>query len=131
MQRESALVTQPVLFLDDGGVISDNSRRAPQWQRLVGEFFPPILGGTAEEWKEANKAFTTAIFAPGAWEARLKAAGDYPTYERTYLLDWLEIMCKLVGVTQPPEAERLPLVQRANAWIRPQVRADFPDVVDT
>ena len=29
------------VFLDDGGVINDNSLRAPQWRRLVGEFFVP------------------------------------------------------------------------------------------
>ena len=40
-------------------------------------------------------------------------------------------MCRLVGVPQPPEAERLLLVQRANAWIIPQVRADFPGAIDT
>ena len=120
-----------VLFLDDGGVISDNSRRAPQWQPLVGEFFPPILGGTADQWAEANRTFITAIFQPGAWEARLAATPDYWTFQRTYSLDWMRIMCDLVGVPCPPEAESLLLVEKANSWIIPQVRADFPGVVDT
>ncbi|MFQ5795557.1 MAG: hypothetical protein ACE5JP_10975 [Candidatus Bipolaricaulia bacterium] len=43
-----------VLFVDDGGVLNDNTRRSLQWQRLLGEFFPPILGGTPESWAEAN-----------------------------------------------------------------------------
>ncbi|HUP27377.1 MAG TPA: HAD family hydrolase [Chloroflexia bacterium] len=124
-------MVKPVLFLDDGGVISDNSRRAPQWQRLVGQFFAPILGGRPEEWEDANKVFITSLFEPAAWEARLNRARDYADYERTYLLDWIGGMCALMNVTPPPEEESIELTRRANAWIIPQVRADFPGVVDT
>lgn len=35
------------IFVDDGGVMNDNRLRAPQWRRLLGEFFPPRLGGSA------------------------------------------------------------------------------------
>jgi hypothetical protein len=28
-----------VLFIDDGGVMNDNTRRTPQLRRLVGEYF--------------------------------------------------------------------------------------------
>ena len=35
------------IFLDDGGVINDNSLRAVQWPRLVGEHFSKRLGGDA------------------------------------------------------------------------------------
>ncbi len=31
----------PVLFIDDGGLLNDNALRAPEWQRLIGEYFPP------------------------------------------------------------------------------------------
>ncbi len=48
-------MTRPTLFLDDGGVMNENSLRPEQWARLVGEFFPPILGGTSAEWVDANK----------------------------------------------------------------------------
>ena len=119
-----------VLFLDDGGVISDNSRRAPQWQQLVGEFLPPLLGGRAEKWIEANRAFTTATFEPAAWEARLASARDYQDYERTYLLDWLNGMCDRVGVERLPEEEGLALARRAGIWITSRIRADYPGVVD-
>jgi hypothetical protein len=40
-----------VVFLDDGGVLNDNERRAPEWRRLLGEFFAPRLGGTPEAWR--------------------------------------------------------------------------------
>ena len=124
-------MTRPVLFLDDGGVISDNSKRAPQWQHLVGEFFPPILGGTPDRWSEANLAFTTAIFQPGAWEARLAATPDYWSFQRNYALDWMTMMCELVDIPCPSDAEALSLLEKANSWIIPRVRADFPGVVDT
>ena len=124
-------MSQLVLFLDDGGVISDNSRRAPQWQRLVGEFLPPLLGGRAEDWIETNKAFTAATFEPAAWESRLASARDYWDFERTYLLDWLNGMCDKVGVERLPEEEGLALSRRANIWITSRVRADFPGVVET
>ncbi|MEO6457895.1 MAG: HAD family hydrolase [Chloroflexia bacterium] len=122
---------QLVLFLDDGGVISDHSRRAPQWQRLIGEFLPPLLGGRAEDWIEPNKAFTAATFEPAAWESRLASARDYWDLERTYLLDWLNGMCDKVGVERLPEEEGLALSRRANIWITSRVRADFPGVVET
>jgi hypothetical protein len=48
-------VSQLMIFLDDGGVMNDNSQRASQWQRLVSEFFLPLLGGTKEAWIEANR----------------------------------------------------------------------------
>lgn len=118
------------LFLDDGGVISDNSRRAPQWQQMVGEFLPPLLGGRPEEWAEANRAFTAATFGPGAWESRLASAKDYRDFERTYFLDWLNGMCDKVGVGRLPEEEGLALSRRAGIWITSRIRADYPGVVD-
>ncbi|HEY0072164.1 MAG TPA: HAD-IA family hydrolase [Chloroflexia bacterium] len=119
-----------VLFLDDGGVISDNNVRAPQWQRLVGEFFPPLLGGRPEDWERANQEFTTALFEPAAWAARLSVTEDYESFERSYFLDWLGGMCKLLDIPMPPEEESIELARRASAWITRQVRSDFPGAVD-
>lgn len=62
------------IFLDDGGVINDNSLRAPQWQMLVGEFFAPRLGGSQPAWAEANRAIFGDVFA---WlEAQLELDGS-------------------------------------------------------
>lgn len=119
-----------VVFLDDGGVISDNSLRGPQWRRLVGEYYSPILGGRPEDWVAANEAFTTTLFEPNAWQERLKATHDYEAFERAYFLDWIYGMCALVGVEPPPEEESIALARRSNAWIIPQVRADFPGAAD-
>ncbi len=37
-----------IIFLDDGGVITDKERRAAEFGRLVGDCFVPLLGGTEE-----------------------------------------------------------------------------------
>ncbi len=50
------------IFLDDGGLISDNDARGPQWRRFLGEFFPPILGGTPEQWAAANVQVMDSYF---------------------------------------------------------------------
>ncbi|MGN6361396.1 MAG: HAD family hydrolase [Thermomicrobiales bacterium] len=119
-----------VIFLDDGGVMNDNARRAPQWRRLVGEYFAPRLGGAPDAWAEANFTMTTSLFAADAWLARLAAANSYADFRRTYHCDWLGEMCVLVGVLAPSEAECLALAQDAEEWIIGQVRAAFPGAAD-
>ena len=51
------------IFLDDGGVINDNAVRGPQWQRLVGRFLSPRLGGEPEAWAQANKVVAERIWS--------------------------------------------------------------------
>ena len=99
------MTERPALFLDDGGVISDNERRGPQWQEAVAAFFAPRLGGDPARWAAANRAVMDAILAPGAWEARLTAAGSYAAFEQAYQHDWLAGMCSQVGVPLPPPDE--------------------------
>ncbi len=123
-------MSQLMVFLDDGGVMNDNRKRAPQWQRLVGEFFVPLLGGTSEAWSEANRIVATHIFDPDNWRRRVQAASDYASFDRTYQIDWLGGMCELVGIAIPSEEECFELAHRAIASIISQVRADFPGVVD-
>lgn len=43
------------VFLDDGGVMNGNALRAPQWRRMVGEYFPSRLGGDVAAWAAANR----------------------------------------------------------------------------
>ena len=50
------------LFLDDGGVLNDNSLRGPEWLRLIGEFMPARLGGTAEQWASANRVVFSQVW---------------------------------------------------------------------
>lgn len=121
---------KPVLFIDDGDVMNENERRGPQWQRLVGQFFAPLLGGTPARWAEANR-----VVAPRLWDAFAIAAvdrvdADYEAFARAYELAWLHDMCQEVGVPVPAAAESRALARRANAFVCPRVDAAYPGVVD-
>lgn len=130
-ERERTVTARRMVFLDDGGVMNNNNTRAAQWQRLVGEFFVPLLGGSAEAWSHANRVVADRLFGPDAWRKRVQAALDYRSFDRDYQVEWLQGMCELVGVETPPEEECLHLAQRAVAFITCRVQAAFPGVVDT
>ncbi len=118
------------LFLDDGGVISDNHVRVEQWRPLVARYFAPVLGGEHEAWERANLQTITAILEHNPWQQRLKAAPDYDAFERAYFVDWLDSMCKIVGVPVPSHERSIELGRAATAWILPQIRAYYPGAVD-
>jgi hypothetical protein len=83
------VTARPIIFLDDGGVMNDNNVRALQWQRLVGEYFVPLLGGSPEAWSRANRVVTDRLFEPDAWRRRVQAAADYRSFDRDYQVEWL------------------------------------------
>ena len=117
-----------VLFIDDGGVMNDPTPRRAQWQRLLSEFFPPILGGTPEAWAEANR-----IVAPRLWQGYGlygRVDVDYLAYDRAYRIAWLGGMCELVDVRVPPEEECIALAHGAAAYVTRRVRSAYPGVVE-
>lgn len=120
-----------VVFLDDGGVLTDPRRRGAQWEHLVGAFFAPRLGGSAPAWAAVNRAVWATLGAPAAWQARLSGAADYRSFERAYLLDWLGAMCAGLGLPHPPEQHSLELARQAEAWITQRVDAALPGAVET
>ncbi len=117
---------RPVIFLDDGGVMNLNHLRGPQWQRLVGEFLAPLLGGDAAAWAEANRRVIDELLA-GMW---LDPVADYRAYHEQEARTWLVGMCRYVGVAPPPDEEIVALHDRATAWITPQVRSAAPGAVE-
>jgi HAD superfamily hydrolase (TIGR01509 family) len=117
-----------VVFLDDGGVMNDNELRAPQWERLVAEFFVPRLGGERGAWAEANHIVAPAIWV--VWEERLRSIGDYTTFDRGYQVDWLGGMCDLVGVPRLPDDEAVSLSHAASRWVCQRVRSSFPGAIE-
>jgi hypothetical protein len=74
-----------VLFIDDGGVMNDNTRRTPQLRRLVGEYFAPRLGGEPAAWAEASRGYAEERVV-----ARYLEAGWSPADRsiRTVLAEW-------------------------------------------
>lgn len=123
-------MTLPTIFLDDGGVLNDNQVRGGQWQRLVGEYFPPRLGGAPAAWAEANRLVSHRILTGPAWQARLHSTPDYAAFDRQYQLDWLHWMCAEVGVAPPPDDDAcVALAHTASAAIIRQVRSAYPGAV--
>lgn len=118
-------------------MISHNDGRAPQWRCYLGEFFPPILGGTPEQWSAANLLAMERVFD---WygltirvdrEANGRVTMDYATYYRRYRLTWIQAMCEGVGV-EPPAGEDgvIALADRAIAYCARRVVAPLPRVVE-
>jgi HAD superfamily hydrolase (TIGR01509 family) len=118
-----------VILLDDGGVLNDNAARGPQWQRLVGEYFAPRLGGAPAAWAEANRVVIDDLMEAGGWDRLMRAAPNFAAYEADYYSRWLRGMCAEVGVPAPAEAECLAWGIAAEAYIVPRVHSAYPGVV--
>jgi HAD superfamily hydrolase (TIGR01509 family) len=120
------------IFLDDGGVMNDNSLRGPQWQNYLGEFLPARLGGTPEAWAEANrKIITSEFFDTFLGRTFGRTDVSFTEYERAYAFHWFEGMCKHVGVAVPDKNTCVPLLREASSYVTLRVRAAFPGVVET
>jgi len=116
-----------VLFVDDGGVLNDNERRAPEWRRLVGEFFAPRLGGTPDAWAAAN-----ATIFPTSWARYLAhisiATAGVRAFFQAEDRRWLRGMCAAVGVASPEDRDELDeLVEAAQRYITRNVASAYPD----
>jgi FMN phosphatase YigB (HAD superfamily) len=117
------------IFLDDGGVLNDNSIRAEQWPPLLGEFFAPNFGGTPEAWAEANRR----VFFP-ALEQMLdrlqdwdEAARNYEDEWRRYMIDWLDRMFHEVGIDLAlSDNAKFAVAVEANKYGVHRVQAAYP-----
>ena len=118
-----------VVFIDDGGVLNDNHARAPQWRRLLGEYFVPRLGGTAEAWAAANASAFERSWA--RFVARLAEAGESGGVDRWVRGErarWLGDLCDQVGVPTPDDAESSAI--GASTWVSERVRSAIPGAAD-
>jgi phosphoglycolate phosphatase-like HAD superfamily hydrolase len=117
------------VFVDDGGVLNDNSARAPQWRRLLGEYFVPRLGGTHEAWSAANIGAFERSWA--RFVERLAEAGESGGVDRWVREErarWLSDMCEQVGVATPDDAESSAIA--ASTWVSERVKSAIPGAVD-
>lgn len=125
-------MTITAIFLDDGGVMNDNTLRAAEWRRLVGEFLAPRLGGSADAWGEANQiAFEEQWRRFEAWQHERAAVAGYDDFfaspdERER---WLGEACDHVGMARPPRDACIELARETEAYVIPRVRAAFPGAV--
>jgi phosphoglycolate phosphatase-like HAD superfamily hydrolase len=121
------------ILLDDGGVMNDNTLRGAEWQRLVGEFLPPRLGGAPEAWAEANDVVFTqmgrefeALLFP-----ELEADSDeYFDFFGDQRARWLRDMCVRVGVAVPEDGKCLQLALETEDFVLPRVRCGYPGAAD-
>jgi FMN phosphatase YigB (HAD superfamily) len=94
------------LFVDSAGVLVDISTEVlPRiWQRRVGEYCAPRLGGSLEQWAGANVA-TERLYLQRYREAAGADAGRGHAAFRPWADgQWIREMCALVGVAVPPDA---------------------------
>ena len=119
-----------VVFIDDGGVLNDNERRAVQYRRLLGEYLTPRLGGSPEEWARANVSVFERSWA--RYLAQLDRAGDGPGVEAWIRADrrvWMIEMCEALGIPALADPEAYGIATAA--WVSERVRADIPGAIDT
>ncbi len=116
------------LFVDDGGVLNDNSRRAHEWLRLIGEFMPARLGGTAEQWRTANR-----VVFPQVWGTLLKQLPEFVShreFQREYATRWMNAMCIAVGITPLSEDNASALNQELSVYVNQRAEAAITGAVD-
>lgn len=105
-------------------MLNDNERRAPEWRRLLGEYFAPLLGGTPEAWGEANRVVFDGIWRD--WQALLDRREDvgtdwWPAQDRR----WLTGMCEDVGVAVP--ADIAGTVKACRRYVMERIDCAYPD----
>ena len=103
------------LFLDDGGVLNDNSLRGPEWLRLIGELMPARMGGTAEQWVSASRVVFSQVW--GNLQKRLPDFASHQEFQRTYATNWMSGMCAYVGITPPPDDDAVALYSELASYI--------------
>ena len=113
-----------VVFLDDGGVLNDNQRRAPQWRRLLGEFFAARFGGTETAWGKANQMVFSAIWTDFE-AARAGGAELGPDWFPQQDHRWLSGMFERVCVPIPADIDGT--VRACRAHVMASIDCAFPE----
>jgi phosphoglycolate phosphatase-like HAD superfamily hydrolase len=118
------------IFLDDGGVMNDNSLRGPQWNSLLAGFLAPRLGGETRDWAEGNRVVGESMELRYRERWRVSPHGNQLAFRDKSRTLWLNKMCEYVGVAVPGASERLALADETNAYVNRRVRSAFPGAVD-
>ncbi len=119
------------IFLDDGGVMNDNSRRGPQYLQYLPEFFIPRLGGTVEAWQAANTEVATRQYEEWVSGARFPERGGFHDVSRAMAIEWIREQCTLVGVDGPEDDDSCARISReAHLYVAARLDCNYPGVVE-
>jgi HAD superfamily hydrolase (TIGR01509 family) len=121
------------ILLDDGGVMNDNTLRGAEWQRLVGEFLAPRLGGAPEAWAAANDTVFRQMWSEFEDVLNPILAADSDTYVDFFgdqRARWLRDMCRFAGVAAPDDDKCYTLGLETEQYVLPRVRAGYPGAAD-
>jgi FMN phosphatase YigB (HAD superfamily) len=117
------------LFVDKGGVLVDNTLLGAQYQRLIAEYLPRILGGTGGGWADANVWAFDRQWA--RWEAatRSTSVGNIREWFDADAANWLYDMCEMVGVQRPPAHDAKRIANDTLRYVRQRVGIKVPAIV--
>lgn len=118
-----------VIFLDDGGVMNDNTKRGEQWKDLIAKYFVPRYGGEPQAWREANHQVMQILI--DELDARFNEARnlDYQKHQAVEDKIWINHMYDTVGVKRPPKQEYSRICREIEAWVTPQVHAAIDGII--
>lgn len=118
------------LFLDDGGVLNENARRAPQFARLVARYLAPRLGGDQQAWSIANMHVARRLFDRHLAHFAESPYSSWHAFWDSYEGEWLGGMCTLVGVDTPADPEEArALARECDEYVTRRVRSALPGAV--
>jgi HAD superfamily hydrolase (TIGR01509 family) len=118
------------LFIDKGGVLVDNTVLGAQYQRLIAEYLPRILGGTGTGWADANIWAFDRQWA--RWEEAMRSPATMTIREwfDADAAQWLYDMCEMVGVERPLQKDAVRIANDTLRYVRERVGVQVPPIVD-
>ena len=117
------------VFIDDGGVLNDNRLRGPEYRRLIGDFMSARLGGSAQQWAEANREVFPALWAQ--FQSRIMDFPNHREYQREYYLLWLRGMCSLLGTRTPPDDTAVAIAREAAIYAGKHAQAGIEGAAES
>ncbi|MHA1994895.1 MAG: HAD family hydrolase [Candidatus Hodarchaeales archaeon] len=120
-----------VIFLDDGGVMNDNTSREPQWRELIAQFFVPRYGGTNNIWKSANNYAFNRLMDDYNFTIKNTPLIEYNTFWKKTVSQWITDMFIFAKIEPPSIKQRFQLGREVEEWITPRVDSAYPGIVDT
>lgn len=116
------------VFLDMDGVLVDQTKLPLEYVRLLGEVLAPALGGTVEDWGNAN-----VVTFPRTFAIVNQAAPEMPPLEWYAWQDVVSVraMCEELGIDPPSDEQCQRLGNAFDRHVRANHEAFFPDVAST